>query len=72
MGVYNRAHRKPLSAMERWKKGQFRRTIKELSQFDNKNPEELESAFDHFDVDNSCPTSPFKGRNIVDLDFVHK
>ena len=61
-----------LSAMERWKNGQFRRTIQELSQFDNKKPEELELEFDHFDVDNSCPTSPFKGRNIVDLDFVNK
>ena len=36
-----------LSAMERWKKDQFKRTIKELSQFDNKKPEELESEFDH-------------------------
>ena len=61
-----------LSAMERWKKGQFERTIKELSQFDNKKPEELESEFDHFDVNNSYPTSPFKGGNIVDLDFVYK
>ena len=34
-------------------------------------PEELESEFDHFDSDNSYPTSPFKGRNIVDLDFVY-
>ena len=47
-------------------------TIKELSQFDNKKPEELESEFDHFDAANSYPTSPFKGRNIVDLDFVYK
>ena len=61
-----------LSAMERWKKGRFKRTIKELSQFDNKKPEELESEFDHFDEDNSYPTSPFKGRNIVDLDFIYK
>ena len=29
--------------MERWKKCRFRRTIKELSQFDNKKPDELES-----------------------------
>ena len=58
--------------MERRKKGRFKRTIKELSQFDNKKPEELESEFDHFDVDNSYPTSPFKGPNIVDLDFVYK
>ena len=57
-----------LSAMERWKKDRFKRTIKELSQFDNKKPEELESEFDHFDVDNSYPTSPL----IVDLDFVYK
>ena len=57
--------------MERWKKGQFKRTIKELSQFDNKKPEELESEFDHFDLDNPYPSSPFKGRNIVDLDFVY-
>ena len=58
--------------MDRWKKGLFERTIKELSQFDNKKPEELESEFDHFDRDNSYPCSPFKGRNIVDLDLVHK
>ena len=51
--------------MERWKKGRFETPIKELSQFDNKKPEKLESEFNHFDVDNSCPTSPFKGRNIV-------
>ena len=60
-----------LSAMERWKKSRFKRTIKELSQFNNKKPEELESEFDHFDVDNSYRTSPFKGRNVVDLDFVY-
>ena len=57
-----------LSAMERWKQDRFKRTIKELSQFDNKKPEELESGFDHFDVDNSYPTSPL----IADLDFVYK
>ena len=57
--------------MERWEKGRFERTIKELSQFDNKKPEELESEFDHFDVDNSYPTSPFKCGNIADLDFVY-
>ena len=38
-----------LSAMERCKKGRFKRTIKELSQFDKKKPEELESEFDHFE-----------------------
>ena len=48
------------------------RTIKELSQFHNKKPEKRESEFDHFDVDNWYPTSPFKDRNIVDLDFVYK
>ena len=47
-------------------------TIKELSQFNNKKPEELESEFDHFDLDNSYPSSSFKGRNIMDLDFVYK
>ena len=47
----------------------FKITIKELSQFHNKKPEELESEFDHFDVDNSYPTSPFKGHNIVNLDL---
>ena len=52
--------------------GRFKRTIKELSQFDNKKPEELESEFDHFDADNSYPISPFKDRNNVDLDFVYK
>ena len=53
-------------------KGRLKRTIKELSQFDNKKPEELESEFDHFDVDNSYPSSLFKGSKIVDLDFVYK
>ena len=53
-------------------KGRFRRTIKELSQFDNKKAEELESEFDHFDLDNSYPSSPSKGHNIVDLDFMYK
>ena len=46
--------------------------IKELSQFGDKKPEELESKFDYFDAVNSYPTSPFKRRNIVDLDFVYK
>ena len=58
--------------MERWEKGRFKRTIKELSQSDNEKPEELESELGHVDVDNSYLTSPFKGRNIVDLDFVYK
>ena len=53
-------------------KGRLKRTIKELSQFDNKKTEKLESEFDHFDLDNSYPSSPCKGRNIVDLDFVYK
>ena len=57
-----------LSAMEIWKKDRFERIIKEISQFDNKKPEELESEFDHFDVDNSYPTSPL----IVGLYFVYK
>ena len=39
----------------------------ELSQIDNKKPEELESEFYHFDAANSYPTSPFKGRNFVSL-----
>ena len=58
--------------MERWKKGPFKRPIKELiiSRFDNKKTEELELEFDCFDVDNSYPTSPFKCRNIVDLDYL--
>ena len=41
--------------MERWEKGRLKRTIKELSQSDNKKPEELESELDHFDLDNSYP-----------------
>ena len=32
--------------MEIWKKARFKKTIRELSQFDNKKPEELESEFD--------------------------
>ena len=51
--------------MEGLEKGRFKRTIKELSQSDNEKPDEQESEFDHFDLDNSYPTSPFKGRNIV-------
>ena len=31
-----------------------------------------ELEFDHFDAANSYSTSPFKGRNIVDLDLVYK
>ena len=31
-----------LSAMEGWKNGRLKRNIKELIQFDNKKPEELE------------------------------
>ena len=53
-----------LSAMKGWKNGRLKRTIKELSQFDNKKPEELESECDHFDGTNSYPTWPFKGRNL--------
>ena len=49
-------------------KRRFKRTIKELSQFDNKKPEE----FDNIDTDYSYPTLPFKGRNIVELDSVYK
>ena len=58
--------------MEGWKNGRLKRTIKELSQFDNKKPKDLESDFDHFDAANSYPISPFKGCNFVDLDFVCK
>ena len=39
---------------------------------DFKKLEELESEFDNFDVDDSYPTSPFTGCNIMDLDFVCK
>ena len=46
-----------------------KRSIRRTS---NKKPEELESAFDNFDVDNSYPTLPFNGDNIVNLDFVYK
>ena len=49
-----------LSAMEGWENGQLN---KELSQFENKKPEELESEFDHFDAANTYLTSPFTGRN---------
>ena len=58
-----------LSAIEGWKNGRLKRTIKELSQLDNKKPEELESEFGHFDAANSYPTSPF---NNVVLYFVYK
>ena len=37
---------------------------------DRKNAEKLDSKFENLDVNNSNPTSPFKGCNIVDLSFV--
>ena len=40
--------------------------------FNHKNPDELKSEFDHFDAANSYPASHFKGRKIVDLDFMYK
>ena len=52
--------------------GRLKRAIKDLSQFDDKKPENLVSEFDHFDGANSYPISPFKGRNIEDLDFMYK
>ena len=58
--------------MERQKNGRFKRAIKELSQFDNKEPEELESEFDHFNLDNSYPSLLFEGRSTVGLHFVYK
>ena len=45
-----------LSAMEGWKNGRLKRTIKKLIQMDNKKPEDLESEFGHFDAANSYPT----------------
>ena len=75
MGVYNRRTSKGnnvVSHGEMGENGRFKITIKERRQFDKKKSEELESEFDNFDVDNSYLTSPFKGRNIVDLDFVYK
>ena len=71
MGVYNRStsKRNNIVSHGEMEKGRFN---KELSQFNNRKPEELESEFDHFDLDNLYPTSPFKGRNIVDLDFEYK
>ena len=54
------------------KNGRLESSTNELSQFDDKKPEELDSEFDHFDAANSYPTSPFKGRNIMDLDFMYK
>ena len=73
-GYITDEHRKAitLSAMERWKNGRFNISIKERREFDNKKPKEIESELDNLDVDNSCPTSPLKGRNIVDLDIVCK
>ena len=73
-GVYNRRTSKCNNTVshEEMEKDRFKRTIKELIQFDYKKQEELESDFDHFDLDNSYLSSPFKGRNFVDLDFVYK
>ena len=41
------------------------RLDKELSQSDNKKPEELESEFDHLDAANSYPTSPSKDSDLL-------
>ena len=73
MGVYDRgtSKRNDIVSHGGMENGRLERTIKELSQFDKK-PEELESKFYHFDGANSYPTSLFKGRNIVDLDFMYK
>ena len=58
--------------IEGWKNGRLERTIKELSQFDNKKPEELESEFDHLMRLIRIQLRLFKGCNIVDLDFMYK
>ena len=58
--------------MKKGRVKRVKRAIKKLSQFDERKPEDLESEFDHFDVDNSYPTLPFKGRIIVDLHFMYK
>ena len=55
--------------MERQKKVYLKESS---NQFHTKKEEELESEFAHFDVDNSYPTSPFKGGNTVDLGFVYQ
>ena len=58
MGVYNRrtSKRNNIVGHEEMEKRRFKRTIKELSQFDNKKPEELESEFKNFDADYSYST----------------
>ena len=50
----------------------FKINSKKLSHFHNKAPEELKSQSDNFDDIYSYPTPPFKGRNIMDLDFMYK
>ena len=45
----------------KWRPGFKKRTIKELSQFDNKKPEELESEFDHSDLDTGIQVRLSKG-----------
>ena len=76
MGVYNRWTSKRNNIVKPCrdeKKVNLKESSRNLlNQLDNKKPEELESEFDHFDVDNLCQSSPFKGCNIVDLDFVYK
>ena len=61
-----------LSAMERWKKKvDLKEPMKELSQFDNKKREELESEFDHFLIW-IIRIQVRLSKTIVDLDFVYK
>ena len=74
MGYITDEHRNAMtfSAIDRWKKVDLKEPIKEFSQIDTNKPEELQSEFDDFDPNNSYPSSSFKGRNIMDLDFVYK
>ena len=71
MGVYDRWTSKRNSIVSHGgmeKNVRLERTIKELSQFDNKKTREAWVGA----AANSFITSPFKGCNIVDLDFVYK
>ena len=58
--------------MERWKKVDLKEPSRNLVNSTIKKPDELESEFIHFDLDSLYPSSPFEGRNIVNLDFVYK
>ena len=75
MGVYNRRTSKGdniVSHEEMLKMIDLKKPPRKEDNLIIRKTEKLESEFVNFDVDNSYPILPFKGSNIVNLDFVYK